>query len=60
MGKGTWGVQKVWDEIHAENEGMVIPIKVQWLANPDSIRERRQRGQITALSVVLVVKRDKM
>jgi hypothetical protein len=29
MGKGTEGVQKMSKEIHAENEGVVIPIQVR-------------------------------
>jgi hypothetical protein len=53
MGIGTEGLQKMQDEIHAENEEVVIPIQVRWLVNPDSIREKRQRGEISVSSVVL-------
>jgi len=59
MGNGTEGLQKMQDKIHAETEGVVIPIQVRWLANPHSIRERRQRGEISALSVVFIVKGNK-
>jgi len=44
------------DEIHAENQVVVIPFKVRCLANPQSIRETKQRGEISASSVVSVVK----
>jgi len=47
MGKVTEGLQKMRDEIHAENEGVVIPVQVRWLANSHNIRERRLRGGIS-------------
>jgi hypothetical protein len=56
MGKGTEGLQKMQGEIHAENEGVVIPVQVRWLAPLHSIRDRRQTGEISASSVVCVVK----
>ena len=56
MGKGTEGLQKMREEIQAENEGVAIPAQVRWLANPRTIKERRQNGEITASSVVFVVK----
>jgi hypothetical protein len=34
MGKGTEGQQKIREEFKAENEGIVIPTQVRWLANP--------------------------
>jgi len=56
MGKGTDGLQKMREELEAENEGIVISTQVRWLANPRTIRERRQNGEIAASSVVFVVK----
>jgi len=56
MGKGMEGLQKMREEFEAENEGIVIPTQVRWLANPRTIRERRQNGEIAASSVVFVVK----
>jgi hypothetical protein len=47
------------DEIHAENRGGVIPMQVQWLVNPHSVRERRQRGEISASSVIFAVQGNK-
>jgi hypothetical protein len=55
MGKSTEGMQKMREEFEAENEGIVIPTQVRWLANPRIIKERRQNGGIVASSVVLVV-----
>jgi len=40
MGKGRQGLEMMRDEIHVENEGVVIPVQVRWLANPHSIRDR--------------------
>jgi len=60
MGKGTEGLQKMREESEAENEGKVIPTKVRWLANPCTITERWQNGEITVLSVVFVVKGSKV
>lgn len=58
MGKSTEGLQKTWDEIHAENQGVKVQVHIRWLAYPHSIKERRQPGEISALSVVLVVMRS--
>jgi hypothetical protein len=55
MGKGTEGLRKMREEFDAENEGIAIPTQVRWLANPCTIRERRQNGEIAASSVVVVV-----
>jgi hypothetical protein len=60
IGKGTQGLQNMLDEIHAENEGVVIPAQVRSLANPHSIRDRRPRGEISASSVIIVVKGGKV
>ena len=48
------------EEFEAENEGIAITAQVQWLANPRTIRERRQTGEIAASSVVFVVKGNKV
>jgi len=55
IGKGTEGLQKMRQEIQAENEGVAIPAQVRWLSNPRIIREREQRGEIKASSVVFIV-----
>jgi len=60
MGKGTEGLQKMREEFEAENEGIAIPTQVRWLANPHTIRETRQNGEIGVSSVVFVVKRSRL
>jgi len=56
MVKGTEGLQKMREEFEVENEGIKVPTQVRWLANPHTIRESRQNGEIAASSVVFVVK----
>jgi len=60
MGKGTEGLQKMREEFEVENEGIAIPAQVRWLANPRTVRERRQNGEIAASLVVFVVKGNKV
>jgi len=55
-GKGTESLQKMREEIEAENEGITIRTQVRWLVNPRTIRERGQNRQITVSSVICVVK----
>jgi hypothetical protein len=57
MGKRTGDLQKMREEFEAENDGIVIPTQERWVANPCTIRERRQNGEIAASSVVFVVNR---
>jgi hypothetical protein len=54
MGKGTECLQKMREEIAAENEGILMPTQVWWLANPRIISERRQNGE-SAMSLVVFV-----
>jgi len=60
MGKDTEGLLKMREKFEAENKGIAIPTQVRWLANPRTIRERRQNGEITTSSVVLVVKGSRL
>ena len=48
------------DSIHAENEGVAIPVRVQWLVNPISSRNRSHWWEVSALSVVLVMPGNKV
>jgi len=48
MGKGRQSLQKMREEFEAENKGIVIPTQVRGLANPCTIRERRQNREIAA------------
>jgi hypothetical protein len=60
MGRSTERLRKMREEFEAENEGVAIPVDVRWLANPRTIRERMQNGEIAASSVVFVVKGNKV
>jgi len=60
MRKGTEGLQTMREKFEAEHEGIPIPTQVRWLANPCTIRERRQTGEIAASSVVFVVKGSRL
>jgi len=42
--------------LQAENEGKAIHTQIRWLANPCTIKERRQNREIAESSVVIVVK----
>jgi len=43
------------EEIRGVNEGVAIPAQVRWLSNLSIIREREQRGEIKASSVVFIL-----
>jgi hypothetical protein len=60
MGKGMEDLQKMREDFDAENECIVIPTEVRWLANPHTIRERRQNGEIAASSVGFVSMRSQV
>jgi len=54
-GKGTEVLHKMRQEFKVENQGIVNPTQVWWLANPHTIRERRQNREISTSSVVFLV-----
>ena len=60
MGKGSEGLQKMREEIQAENQGVTIPAQVRWLSNSCTIKVREQRGEIRASWMVFVVKGKKL
>jgi DNA-binding PadR family transcriptional regulator len=60
IGKGTEELQKMREEIEAENEGVAIPSQVRWLSNPRIIRAREQREAIKESSVVFIVRGKKV
>ena len=60
MGKGTEGLQEMREVIQAANKVVAVPAQVRWLSNPRIIREREQRGEIKASSVVFIVKGKKL
>jgi len=60
MGKGTEGLQKIREEFKVVNEGRAMPTQVRWQANPRTIWERRQNGEIAVSLVVFVVKGSRL
>jgi len=60
MGKRRDGLQKMRDEIHAENEGLMFPVQVRWVASPHRIKARRHNGEISTSSVDFVVNQRKV
>jgi len=48
------------EEFEAQNKGIAIPTQVQWLANPSTMGERRQNGEIAASSGAFVILGSKM
>jgi len=56
MGKGTERLQKMGQQFEAENEGILTPTQVRWLANPHTIWERWPNREIDTSSVVFIVK----
>jgi hypothetical protein len=59
-GNSTESLQKILDEIHSGNKGVAIHVQVRWPANPHIIRERRQKREISAFSMVFIVKGSKV
>jgi len=56
MRQGTEGLQKMNKQYKAQHKGIVIPTEVSWLANPGTIRQRRQNREIAMSSEVFVTK----
>jgi len=55
MGNGMEGQQTIREEFEEENKAIVIPTQVRWLANPQTMRERRQTRRIAGSSAVFFV-----
>jgi hypothetical protein len=56
VGRGTNGLEKLGEEIHAENAEVVIPMAARWLERVPQLKERWANGIITASSVVFAVR----
>jgi hypothetical protein len=54
--RGTNGLEKLREEIEAENAGVSVPMAARWLVNVPQIKERWAKGLIQALSVFLAVR----
>ena len=56
LGKGTHGLEKLREEIEAENEGVEIPMQIRWLGRVPDIKQRSVEGAIRGSSVTFVVR----
>ena len=60
LGKKTAvGPEKFRQELQAENEGVVLPLAINWIGGVKDVQKKKAEGKI-ASSVVFVVKRSKM
>jgi hypothetical protein len=55
VGRGTNGLEKLREEVQAENAGVIIPMAARWLGRVPPLKERWASGIITASSVVFAV-----
>ena len=60
LGKGTHGLEKLREELEAENEGLEIPMQIRWLGRVPVIRERAATDGIRGSSVTFVVRGQPM
>ena len=60
LGKGTHGLEKLREEIEAENEGVEIPMQIRWLGRVPDIKQRSAEGAIRGSSVTFVVRGQPM
>jgi len=60
LGKKTGGgLEKLRQELQAENEGVVLPLAINWIGGPKDVQKKKAEGK-KASSVVFVVKGSKM
>jgi len=60
LGKKTGGgLQKLRQELQAENEGVVLPLAINWIGGPKDAQKRKEEEK-KASSVVFAVKGSKM
>jgi hypothetical protein len=60
MAKRSGGLEKLREEIHAENEGVIIPMAIRWMGRVADIKEKKKSGEKQASSVVFAIKGKKM
>jgi hypothetical protein len=54
------GLEILRQEIQAENEGVVVPMAINWLARPTDIKQKKTSEEKQATSVVFSIKRKKI
>jgi len=60
LGKKTGGgLEKLRQELQAENEGVVLPLAINWIGGPKDVPKKKAEGK-KASSVVFAVKGSKM
>jgi len=60
LGKKTGGgPEKLRQELQAENEGVVLPLAINWIGGPKDVQKKKAEGK-KASSVVFAVKGSKM
>jgi len=60
LGKKTGGgLEKLRQELQAENEGAVLPLAINWIGGPKDVQKKKAEGK-KASSVVFAVKGSKM
>jgi hypothetical protein len=60
LGKKTGrGLEKLRQELQAENEGVVLPLAISWIGEPKDVQKKKGDGK-KASSVVFAVKGSKM
>jgi len=60
LGKKTGGgLEKLRQELQAENEGVVLPLAINWIGGPKDVQKKKVEGK-KASSVVFAVKGSKM
>jgi len=60
LGKKTGGgLEKLRQELQAENEGVVLPLAISWIGGPKDVQKKKAEGK-KASSVVFAVKGSKM
>jgi len=56
LGKKTGGgLEKLRQELQAENEGVVLPLAINWIGGPKDVQKKKAEGK-KAWSVVFAVK----
>jgi hypothetical protein len=56
VGKGTFGLGKLREEIEADNEGVKVPIEARWLGRLEDIKKRWIEKRTFASTAVIAVK----
>ena len=60
LGKKTGGgLEKLRQELKVENEGVVLPLAINWIGGPKDVQKKKAEGK-NALSVVFAVRGTKM